>query len=785
MLLGIIDGMMKMGNPSMDTVTPKVSEYFNATTYVIIPSILLIFLLDLSCLPIWIIFGCLENCWYKKRKIPEKLLKPCIVWGIWLGIFFLCILFTLTTGPSLDQFTKGLSGSVCDAAGSMGELAKWLLSLSSIAVDLVKNMVAVLDQGKDNIVGTFTKLSDNIESVGDTLSLVLSNTKASADRITAAFESYGLDGTITLPIAELEKQSAELSGQNGVFTSSIGHANKSLDVMIDHLKAAAEVFPIFLNATLSSVASEVIKTRDETFGDKGNINMGAVPMVLESGIENGNMLDLMTQLMAGLHSLNGLLTFPLAMYMIFLLPAGLGVMAAFRFCKGNKAAARCSLCCSKCGCVTLWWGVSVALWYSVFALLISQFYFDTCSVITNPNAAIDYFRVNDPNAFASFAAPSTNNSLLHITPDNIVDSVKQCLSGSAYSGPPLVNTLGFDIAATRKMLDKELDMVDSGDTVSFGSVDDFFLRGRQEIQKSKDKADEYKLGSSFDDDATKTCSSCSEFKKVFNHFKIYGDSQLDKYGDACDEVCVAAPVKGCQLYDASKTYGAITVQNGQIKLPNGKLINAPVELQQVVQDNNQLQACGDCRQKVCDMKTLGQKINSAILDVHGNLTMMDKKIVAVEGTIKPAIKEISGHVKVMISKSVDALESSLNGLECSIIGDIYNTIFMSMCTKGAVGFSNYAWSFVSRAFFGMLLIASTVVLNVFVGLREREEKKVAPAPPETTTVTTVTAVTPVDPAAVKSENANPSPAAEITVTSVDAAAAVTTEAGATSENTKP
>ena len=87
----------------------------------------------------------------------------------------------------------------------------------------------------------------------------------------------------------------------------------------------------------------------------------------------------------------------------------------------------------------------------------------------------------------------------------------------------------------------------------------------------------------------------------------------------------------------------------------------------------------------------------------------------------------SGHVKAIISKSVDALGSTLDGIECSIIGDIYNTIFMSMCTKGlltcsaphrnrksrvfygcekllagAVGFSNYAWSFVSRAFFGMV-----------------------------------------------------------------------------------
>lgn len=87
----------------------------------------------------------------------------------------------------------------------------------------------------------------------------------------------------------------------------------------------------------------------------------------------------------------------------------------------------------------------------------------------------------------------------------------------------------------------------------------------------------------------------------------------------------------------------------------------------------------------------------------------------------------SGHVRAIISNNVDALGSTLDGIECSIIGDIYNTIFMSMCTKGlltcsaphrnrkskvfygcekllagAVGFSNYAWSFVSRAFFGMV-----------------------------------------------------------------------------------
>ena len=43
-------------------------------------------------------------------------------------------------------------------------------------------------------------------------------------------------------------------------------------------------------------------------------------------------------------------------------------------------------------------------------------------------------------------------------------------------------------------------------------------------------------------------------------------------------MCVAAPVKGCQSYDASKAYGAITVQNNQIKLPNGKLIDAPAEV---------------------------------------------------------------------------------------------------------------------------------------------------------------------------------------------------------------
>ena len=85
-------------------------------------------------------------------------------------------------------------------------------------------------------------------------------------------------------------------------------------------------------------------------------------------------------------------------------------------------------------------------------------------------------------------------------------------------------------------------------------------------------------------------------------------------------MCVAAPVKGCQLYEANKAYGAITVQNGQIKLPNGKLINAPAELRQVVQDNNQLEACGDCRQK-CDVYLLPLL---PVVSVTGPVAMLPK-----------------------------------------------------------------------------------------------------------------------------------------------------------------
>ena len=92
-------------------------------------------------------------------------------------------------------------------------------------------------------------------------------------------------------------------------------------------------------------------------------------------------------------------------------------------------------------------------------------------------------------------------------------------------------------------------------------------------------------------------------------------------------------------------------------------------------------------------------------------------------------------------------------------------------------------------------------VSQIVHIRLHVEKKVAPAPPEAqlegsvdgggpnkteVTVTTVTTtVTPVDSAAgAKSENANPSSAAEITVTPVDSAA-VATEAGTKSENANP
>merc|ERR1712032_1752205 len=95
--------------------------------------------------------------------------------------------------------------------------------------------------------------------------------------------------------------------------------------------------------------------------------------------------------------------------------------------------------------------------------------------------------------------------------------------------------------------------------------------------------------------------------------------------------------------------------------------------------------CDVCQNRTCTMKELGGKIN--------------------------------GEIKKVITKSGDRLKATVDTVECKAVGDVYNTIVISICADGLKGFTDFSWSFVYCAFFGVVLIGMTILLNMCVGLR--------------------------------------------------------------------
>merc|ERR1712150_240081 len=87
-------------------------------------------------------------------------------------------------------------------------------------------------------------------------------------------------------------------------------------------------------------------------------------------------------------------------------------------------------------------------------------------------------------------------------------------------------------------------------------------------------------------------------------------------------------------------------------------------------------------------------------------------------TLKKVVAGISTTMRNVIDSNVDELKTTVDKVDCSVVGDVYHTISKSLCSDGLQGFSDYAWTFVWCGFIGLLLIVATILLNVFVGLRK-------------------------------------------------------------------
>merc|ERR1712150_228374 len=117
------------------------------------------------------------------------------------------------------------------------------------------------------------------------------------------------------------------------------------------------------------------------------------------------------------------------------------------------------------------------------------------------------------------------------------------------------------------------------------------------------------------------------------------------------------------------------------------------------------------------MGLLAQTINAAVDDVIRNLTFMDAVVVTTNNNLQQGIDNIGWRAKAIVQTSVGAMQKTLDSVDCSLVGDSYDTIIQSVCGEGLAGFKQYAWSFVSRSVVGLLLIIATILLNLFVGLR--------------------------------------------------------------------
>jgi len=252
-------------------------------------------------------------------------------------------------------------------------------------------------------------------------------------------------------------------------------------------------------------------------------------------------------------------------------------------------------------------------------------------------------------------------------------------------------------------------------------------KSSSEINNFKSRAKGYKLDNEFFDRANHSCTQCTNFTETFSYFEQLDNKDLKSFGEACDASCAKQPSEGCASWKPATTYPPVNTVvdsngNTMIKLPGGQLIPLPKQLEKAIAGGSMnSNPCAVCRNRTCAMKGVGEKVNGAIDDISGNLTTLLDAIETTNATIRTTLGSITEDLKQVITKSGDRLKATVDTVECKAVGDVYNTIVISICADGLKGFSDYSWAFVYCAFFGVVLIGMTILLNMCVGLRPLDE----------------------------------------------------------------
>jgi len=405
---------------------------------------------------------------------------------------------------------------------------------------------------------------------------------------------------------------------------------------------------------------------------------------------------------------------------------------ALMSCKHNKCMAGLALCGSKCGCALLWLGLIDVLLTSLVFLLLSQVYNDSCSVMSAPDYAIDYVTKNNPSLLKELSGRVPKSNFTSGFTDKVAaDTVKQCLAGSSWSGPALADTMKIDMGMVDSLLSQASAAIDSGagGSIDLGVIDSFITKSTNEIKKFDERAEKYKMEPAFFTKAKTSCTKCTGFRATFTYLDAYDDKDLKTYGDACEQACKVQLATGCEGYEVPKsTIPPIktTMVGGvpKLVLDSGAVVDIPDDMKKALAAGVSLDSspCEICRNKTCGMDILGRTLNQAIDEVSGNLSVLTKSIVATNQTIRDALGSLTGEIKAVISKSGAALGDTVKKVDCSVVGDIFNTLVVSVCNESLKGFKDYSWAFVWSGFVGMLLIIVTILLNVCVGLRPLDDE---------------------------------------------------------------
>jgi len=403
--------------------------------------------------------------------------------------------------------------------------------------------------------------------------------------------------------------------------------------------------------------------------------------------------------------------------------------------------------------VMLWLGVMLILVYNIIFLVVHVMYDDVCTIATEPNALVSYAREAYPkeikNTLGGFipASPAkTGAEIFSLDADNILDTVSICMAGSSYSGDKtLVQALGYNKSAVKKMLDDELDKVKNG-ALDLSGVESKMKGATNDVQTNKGKMAKYKFAPGLLTASSTSCSSCSGFTAFWDKYKAFvGDSnsvyyeqnsqQLDdlsKYGKICDEMCTKTPASQCPQ-SAPSNAATVAVSGANIQV-DGNVFAAPTQLLQALQGGENL--CAECRERVCNVSAVLQTVNGQIGKIETALNALNSSLTAKIKSIAPTINSLLDDVSAVLNKGIDNLSNTLGTLKCSVVGDIYNTVLYLPCTAVLAAYSEFAWSFFLRGMFGLLLVVATILLNLYVGLREYEgnENKVLPLDQQTTHV---------------------------------------------------